>query len=91
MIIPVGATYRFAGRQLANKPRNSMESRATDQSHLNIETVSNVYLLRRELRKNKSCVNKQTGIISGDPTDVQTARIHGRVQFIHVRSEISHS
>lgn len=31
-----------------------MESGATDQSHLNIEIVSNVYLLRRKLRENDS-------------------------------------
>jgi len=41
-----------------------MEIRATDQSHLNIEAVSNVYFLRQKLSKNESerdwmCANKQ--------------------------------
>lgn len=42
-----------------------MGSRAADQSHLNIETVPNVYLLWWELRENESCANKRPGIIPG--------------------------
>lgn len=56
-----------------------MESRAADQSHLNIETVSNVYLLCWELRENESRVNKRAGIIRGR---VNRRQIRGRINVV---------